>query len=60
MDNLIAARLQSYWMQGKISAAKDGKITGLWCHTTADHGAADACADQQSFPLVYEYMYGFI
>ena len=33
---------RDYWMQGKISATKDGKITGLWCHTTADHGGFDA------------------
>ena len=37
-------------MKGKISATKEGKITGLWCHTTADHGGFDACADPTKFP----------
>ena len=51
MDNLMAtAFARDYWMQGKISATKEGKITGLWCHTTADHGAFDACADPTKFP----------
>jgi carbon-monoxide dehydrogenase large subunit len=51
MDNLMAtAFARDYWMQGKISATKDGKITGLWCHTTADHGAFDACADPSKYP----------
>ena len=51
MDNLMAtAFARDYWMHGKISATKDGKITGLWCHTTADHGAFDACADPTKFP----------
>jgi len=51
MDNLMTtAFARDYWMQGKISANKDGKITGLWCHTTADHGGFDACADPTKFP----------
>ena len=51
MDNLMTtAFARDYWMQGKISATKDGKITGLWCHTTADHGGLDACADPTKFP----------
>ena len=51
MDNLMTtAFARDYWMQGKISATKDGKITGLWCHTTADHGGCDACADPTKFP----------
>ena len=51
MDNLMAtAFARDYWMHGKISATKEGKITGLWCHTTADHGAFDACADPTKFP----------
>ena len=51
MDNLMAtAFARDYWMHGKIAATKDGKITGLWCHTTADHGAFDACADPTKFP----------
>ncbi len=51
MDNLMAtAFARDYWMQGKIAATKEGKITGLWCHTTADHGAFDACADPTKFP----------
>ena len=37
-------------MMGRISATKDGRITGLHCHTTADHGAFDACADPTKFP----------
>ena len=28
---------------------KQGKITGLWCHVTADHGGFDACADPTKF-----------
>jgi carbon-monoxide dehydrogenase large subunit len=51
MDNLMAtAFARDYWMQGKIAATKDGRITGLWCHVTADHGAFDACADPTKFP----------
>lgn len=51
MDNLMAtAFARDYWMQGKIAATKEGKITGLWCHTTADHGGFDACADPTKFP----------
>jgi len=37
-------------MKGRISAMKQGKITGLHCHVTADHGASDACADPTKFP----------
>ncbi|MEM6354665.1 MAG: aerobic carbon-monoxide dehydrogenase large subunit [Pseudomonadota bacterium] len=51
MDNLMAtAFARDYWMKGKISATKEGRITGLWCHTTADHGGFDACADPTKFP----------
>jgi carbon-monoxide dehydrogenase large subunit len=51
MDNLMAtAFARDYWMHGKIAATKEGRITGLWCHTTADHGAFDACADPTKFP----------
>jgi carbon-monoxide dehydrogenase large subunit len=51
MENLMAtAFARDYWMQGKIAATRDGKITGLWCHTTADHGGFDACADPTKFP----------
>jgi len=51
MDNLMAtAFARDYWMQGKIAATKEGKITGLWCHVTADHGAFDACADPTKYP----------
>ena len=51
MENLAAtAFARDYWMQGKIAATKEGKITGLWCHTTADHGAFDACADPTKYP----------
>ena len=51
MDNLMTtAFARDYWMKGKISATKEGKITGLWCHTTADHGGFDACADPTKFP----------
>ena len=51
MDNLMAtAFARDYWMKGKISATKEGKITGLHCHVTADHGAFDACADPTKFP----------
>ncbi|MEM9551212.1 MAG: aerobic carbon-monoxide dehydrogenase large subunit [Pseudomonadota bacterium] len=51
MENLMAtAFARDYWMKGRISATKDGKITGLWAHVTADHGAFDACADPTKFP----------
>jgi carbon-monoxide dehydrogenase large subunit len=51
IENLMAtAFARDYWMQGMIAATKDGKITGLWCHTTADHGGFDACADPTKFP----------
>ena len=51
MENLMTtAFARDYWMKGRISATKDGKITGLWCHTTADHGGFDACADPTKFP----------
>jgi len=51
MDNLMTtAFARDYWMKGKISATPDGKITGLHCHVTADHGGFDACADPTKFP----------
>ncbi|WP_298917643.1 aerobic carbon-monoxide dehydrogenase large subunit [uncultured Roseobacter sp.] len=51
MENLMAtAFARDYWMKGKISATKGGKITGLHCHVTADHGAFDACADPTKYP----------
>jgi len=51
MDNLMAtAFARDYWMKGRIAATRAGKITGLWCHTTADHGGFDACADPTKFP----------
>ena len=52
MENLMTTAFvaRDYWMKGKISATKEGKITGLWCHTTADHGGFDACADPTKFP----------
>ncbi|USG62823.1 aerobic carbon-monoxide dehydrogenase large subunit [Sneathiella marina] len=51
MENLTAtAFARDYHMTGKIAATKDGKITGLWCHVLADHGAFDACADPTKFP----------
>ena len=51
MDNLMAtAFARDYWMKGRISATKDGRITGLHCHVTADHGAFDSCADPTKFP----------
>lgn len=51
MENLMStAFARDYWMKGKISATKKGKITGLHCHVTADHGAFDACADPTKFP----------
>jgi carbon-monoxide dehydrogenase large subunit len=51
MDNLMAtAFARDYWMKGRISATKDGKITGLHAHVTADHGAFDSCADPTKFP----------
>lgn len=51
MDNLMSTSFaRDYWMKGKIAATKEGKILGLWCHTTADHGGFDACADPTKFP----------
>ena len=51
MENLMTtAFARDYWMKGRIAATKEGKITGLWCHTTADHGGFDACADPTKFP----------
>jgi carbon-monoxide dehydrogenase large subunit len=51
MDNLMTtAFARDYWMHGKIAATRDGRITGLWCHVTADHGGFDACADPTKFP----------
>ncbi|SFN47595.1 carbon monoxide dehydrogenase, large subunit apoprotein [Roseovarius lutimaris] len=51
MDNLMAtAFARDYWMKGRISATKDGKITALEAKVTADHGAFDACADPTKFP----------
>jgi carbon-monoxide dehydrogenase large subunit len=51
MDNLMAtAFARDYWMKGRISATREGKITGLHCQVTADHGAFDACADPTKFP----------
>ncbi len=51
IENLSAtAFARDYHMLGEIAATKDGKITGLKCHVTADHGAFDACADPTKFP----------
>ena len=51
MDNLMTtAFARDYHMTGQISATKEGKITGLKCHVTADHGGFDACADPTKFP----------
>ncbi len=51
MENLGAtAFARDYHMTGKIAATRDGRITGLWCHVLADHGAFDACADPTKFP----------
>ncbi len=51
MENLMStAFARDYWMTGKISATKEGKITGLHCQVTADHGGFDACADPTKFP----------
>jgi carbon-monoxide dehydrogenase large subunit len=47
---MTTAFARDYWMKGRISATKDGKITGLHCHVTADHGGFDACADPTKFP----------
>ncbi len=51
IENLTAtAFARDYHMTGEIAATKDGRITGLKCHVTADHGAFDACADPTKFP----------
>ena len=47
---MTTAFARDYHMTGKISATKEGKITGLKCHVTADHGGFDACADPTKFP----------
>ena len=51
IENLTAtAFARDYHMTGELSATKDGKITGLRCHTIADHGAFDACVSASKFP----------
>jgi carbon-monoxide dehydrogenase large subunit len=51
MENLTTTSFaRDYAMHGKIAATKDGRITGLWCHVTANHGGFDACADPSKFP----------
>lgn len=51
IENLTAtAFARDYHMTGKLSATKDGIITGLSAHVLADHGAFDACADPTKFP----------
>ena len=51
IENLTAtAFARDYHMAGEIAATRDGRITGLRCHVTADHGAFDACADPTQFP----------
>ena len=50
MENLMStAFARDYWMKGKISATKEGKITRRIA-VGADHGAFDACADPTKFP----------
>ena len=51
MENLMStAFARDYWMKGGSARPGTGKITGLQCHVTADHGAFDACADPTRFP----------
>jgi carbon-monoxide dehydrogenase large subunit len=51
IENLTSTSFaRDYHMTGKIAATKDGRITALWCHVLADHGAFDACADPTKFP----------
>lgn len=51
MENLMStAFARDYWMTGKITATKAGKITSLEANVLADHGAFDACADPTKFP----------
>ncbi|MGF1626084.1 MAG: aerobic carbon-monoxide dehydrogenase large subunit, partial [Alphaproteobacteria bacterium] len=51
MENLsTTAFARDYHMTGRIAATRDGRITGLWCHVLADHGAFDSCADPTKFP----------
>ena len=51
MDNLMTtAFARDYWMKGRIAATKEGRITALAAHVTADHGGFDACADPTKFP----------
>ncbi len=59
MENLMStAFARDYHMTGKIAATKEGKITGLHCHVTADHGGFDACADPtQISRWFHEHLY---
>jgi carbon-monoxide dehydrogenase large subunit len=41
---------RDYYMNAKLSATKDGKITALDVTTIADHGAFDAAANPSKFP----------
>lgn len=51
IENLTAtAFARDYHMKAELAATRDGRITALRCHVTADHGAFDACADPTKWP----------
>ncbi len=51
IENLsTTAFARDYHMRTEIAATRDGKVLGLRCHVTADHGAFDACADPTKWP----------
>jgi carbon-monoxide dehydrogenase large subunit len=51
IENLTAtAFARDYHMKAELAATRDGRITALRCHVTADHGGFDACADPTKWP----------
>jgi carbon-monoxide dehydrogenase large subunit len=51
IENLsTTAFARDYHMLTEIAATKDGRVTGLRVHTTANQGAFDACADPSKWP----------
>jgi carbon-monoxide dehydrogenase large subunit len=51
IENLTStAFARDYHMLTEIAATKDGRVTGLRVHTTANQGAFDACADPSKWP----------
>jgi len=51
IENLsTTAFARDFHMLIEIAATTDGRVTGLRCHTIADHGAFDACANATKWP----------